>query len=125
MPLGGNWPGSNRTRIPVVTPSMQAPEQGLALPREQTRSLGQDFTDPKIGIPAALLPPETGYSMVLSVDRRGIDMDAGAHGRGHGDALDVGALGASRLRLLDGIGERLDVLQQRFVRERGLADAGV
>jgi hypothetical protein len=53
-------------RIPVFTPSMQAPLSfdralriaGLGLGAfRRTRSLGQDFTDPKIGIPAALLPP--------------------------------------------------------------------
>src|SRR5690606_25662415 len=52
-------------------------------------------------------------------------MDAGAHGGRHGDLLDIGALGASRLGLHDGVGEGLDVLQQSFFGEGDLADTGV
>src|SRR4051812_28820652 len=58
-------------------------------------------------------------------DARGIDLHPRAHGRGDGDALDVGALGAGRFRLGDGVREGADVLDELAVLERGLADAGM
>jgi hypothetical protein len=47
------------------------------------------------------------------------------HGRRQGHALDVGALGASRLGFLHRVGKGLDVLEQCLLGERHLADAGV
>ena len=55
-----------------------------------------------------------------ALERRRIDPDAGAHGRGDGDALDEGALGPGRPRLLDRIGERLDVGDQRLLSKLAL-----
>src|SRR6059036_3610417 len=57
--------------------------------------------------------------------RARLDLHARAHGGGHRDALDIGALGTRRLRLDDRISERLDVLDQLVLGERGLADAGL
>ena len=57
-------------------------------------------------------------------DRR-LHLHARPHGRGHRDAVDEGALGAGRLRLLHRIGEGLDVLHELLGRERRLADAGL
>src|ERR687893_43414 len=54
-----------------------------------------------------------------------VDLDARAHGRGDGDALDVGALGARRLGLGDCVREGADVLDQLALVEGGLADAGM
>ncbi len=56
---------------------------------------------------------------------RGLDFHARAHRRGDGDALEVGALGAGRPRLLNRVGEGLDVFDELLGLERGLADAGV
>jgi hypothetical protein len=57
MPLGGNWPGSNRNEF-RSSPHLCRPLSGLAPPVGQTRSLGQDFTDPKIGIPGGRSRPK-------------------------------------------------------------------
>src|SRR3954447_5079605 len=56
---------------------------------------------------------------------RRIDLYARPHGRGDGDALNIGALGASRLRLGDRIRKSADVLDELPVIEGCLADAGV
>src|SRR4051794_27404693 len=57
--------------------------------------------------------------------RRGVDLHARSHRRGHRDALDVGALRAGGLGLGHRIGERLDVGHELVLGERGLADAGL
>src|SRR5258708_46300 len=54
-----------------------------------------------------------------------LDLHARSHGRGDRDALDVGTLGAGRLRLGDRIRERLDVLDQLLLGKRRLADTGL
>ena len=58
-------------------------------------------------------------------DRRRVDLDARAHGRGDRYALDVVALGASRLCLDDSVSESADVFFKSLGVERCLADAGV
>src|SRR5438552_18155529 len=63
--------------------------------------------------------------LLLPEHRRRLDLHARPHGRGDGDAVDVSALGAGRLRLGNGIGESLDVLDQLLLGERRLADAGM
>src|SRR4051794_5761878 len=54
-----------------------------------------------------------------------IDLDAGTHGRGEGDRLDVAALGPRRLRADDLLQQRQVVAQQRAVVEARLADRQV
>lgn len=55
-------PETNSGRHPIYAGPCN---QGLALSREQTRSLGQDFTDQKIGIPGGRSRPETGTESQL------------------------------------------------------------
>src|SRR5690606_27760535 len=47
-------------------------------------------------------------------NRRRVELQARTHGRGDGNLLDVVALGARRLRLDDGVGERTHVLLERL-----------
>src|SRR4051812_2716384 len=54
-----------------------------------------------------------------------VDLDAGAHGRGQRDRLDVAALRARRLGADDLLHQRVVVLQQRVVVEARLADGQV
>src|SRR5215204_7285361 len=54
-----------------------------------------------------------------------IDLHPRPHGRGDGDPLDIGALGAGGLRLLHRVGEGADVLDELALLERRLADAGM
>src|SRR3954453_22454238 len=51
-----------------------------------------------------------------------VDLDAGAHGAGERDRLDVAALRARRLRTDDLVEQRGVVLQQRLLLEARLAD---
>ena len=60
--------------------------------------------------------------MLGESDGARIDLHARTHGRGHRDALDIGALGARRLGLGHGIDESDDVFDQLLLAERGLAD---
>ena len=58
-------------------------------------------------------------------ERRHVDLHARPHGRGDRDAVDEVPLAPGGLGLLHRIGERLDVLDELVVGERGLADAGL
>src|SRR5260370_28834883 len=69
--------------------------------------------------------PLARFSKVLAEHTARRSLYARPHGGGNRDALDVGALGASRLRLGDRVRERLDVLHQLVFRERRLADTGL
>src|SRR5450432_2986910 len=53
------------------------------------------------------------------------DLEAGAHGRGEADALDVGSLGAGRFGAGQGVHQGLDVGGDGLVGEAGLAHPGV
>jgi hypothetical protein len=59
------------------------------------------------------------------VQRRRVDLEARSHGRGQGDALDVGALGAGRTWPLQSVHIGLHVGFEGFLGEGGLADAAV
>src|SRR5690349_3054825 len=50
-----------------------------------------------------------------------VDLHAGSHRRGHGDALQILALGRGRLRLDDAVDQRRGVVDQLLRFERGLA----
>src|ERR1700681_511876 len=78
-----------------------------------------------IGCPIPSLVPLAWFSKVLAEHTARLNLYARPHGGGNRNALDVGALGASRLRLGDRIRERLDVLHQLLFRERRLADPGL
>jgi transposase len=62
-------------------------------------------------------------SSLLHRRRRDIDLHARSHGRADGDAVDVGALGARRAGLLNGIDESADVSLDLVRRERRLGDS--
>src|SRR5262249_16867137 len=59
------------------------------------------------------------------LQRRRINPDTGPHGRGHGHALDEGALRACRPRLLHRVGESLDVLDELRLAAARLAHPGL
>src|ERR1700738_150443 len=54
-----------------------------------------------------------------------LNLDAGPHRGGHRNALDISAFRARRLCFRDRVSERLDVLDQLLLGERGLADSGL
>src|SRR5690349_8102792 len=57
--------------------------------------------------------------------RGDVDLHARPHGGRDRHPVDVMALSPRRLRLLNGICEGLDVLDELVLRERGLADTGL
>src|SRR5665648_476046 len=80
-----------------------------------------------LGLPSDPPGPSFGPETLRlpAAEARGLNLDAGPHGRGHGNALYIRTFGARRLGLHHRIGERADVRHQRILGEARLADAGM
>ena len=64
-------------------------------------------------------------SSAVKSELHAVELDAGAHGGGEHEALDVGTLGGSGLCLDDSIHEGVQVLSELFLAEAYLADGAV
>lgn len=107
--------GRGRCRTPTISDRVGSLPRGRALP-ESTDPAGRSRRETLIALSGQPAQPGRNSSSGSGADGADFNLDAGAHGRGDRQALQIGALGTRRLGLLHGVHEGTNVVEQRLGR---------